>query len=372
MLLALGFAGVVVASNGSDVDGRFVSRSGSTLRVGDEDFRFVGFNLYDAAATDIYSCSPSTRLDDAALDAAMRGIHDAGGTVVRFWAYQTYTAGGTDFSGVDRVIEAARAHDLRVLPALEDGPGDCSTGPDSVPLDRLGDGTWYSQGYRQPLGDAAMSYRAYAARITHHYRDEPTIVAWSLLNEAETAARDAQGRSALVDFADDVAGVVHAADPHHLVTLGTQANGAPGASGPDFADVYGLPGLDLTEVHDWGHWGSDTEAMPGAAPDGELPSLDQCQALDAPIGCSFAFAHALGKPIVVGEAGIAAATPDERQRRADLFTAKMSAAFADGAAGYLVWQLNTENTDTYAVLIGDDDPLYAVLRSVADTWTSGQ
>ena len=35
----------------------------------------------------------------------LRYLHDkAGATVLRFWAYQTYTNGGTDWTGVDQVL----------------------------------------------------------------------------------------------------------------------------------------------------------------------------------------------------------------------------------------------------------------------------
>lgn len=369
LLLVIGFL-IVRAASADDPADRFVTRSGRSLEIAGQPFRFVGFNLYDAAASDIYSCSPSTRLDDEGLDDAMAAIHDAGGTVVRFWAYQTYTHGGTDFSGIDRVIAAARAHDLRVLPVLEDGPGDCSTGQSGVPLGSVDDGTWYSQGYKEPLGSAAVSYRAYAATIAHHYRDNPTILGWSLINEAETTARDDAGDSALVDFARDVAGVVHAADPHHLVTLGTQSNGAPGASGADFTAVYGLPGLDFAEAHDWGDYGSDSEAMPGSTSDGKLPTPDECQASNAQIACAFVLARQLGKPLVIGEAGISADDGAGRTTRAQQFHAKIGAAFSAGAAGYLIWQLNDTNTDGYAVLVGEDDPVYAVLDEAATRWAT--
>ena len=59
-------------------------------------------------------------------------ILKAGATVVRFWAYQTYTDGGRDLTGVDRVIRSARKAGMRVLPVLEDGPGDCTTGDPGV------------------------------------------------------------------------------------------------------------------------------------------------------------------------------------------------------------------------------------------------
>lgn len=345
----------------------YVTRSGASFRVAGRRFRFVGFNLYDAAATARYSCNPSTRLDAAGLDAAMATVARAGGTVVRFWATQAYTAGGTDWSGVDRVIRSARAHGLRVLPVLEDGPGDCSTGPARVTLAQADGGHWYSRGYLHPYGSARLSYRAYARLIAHHYRRSRTVLGWMMVNEAETSERDRHGRTALVGFARRMARVLHHADHRHLVTLGTQANGAPGTSGPDFRAIYRLRGLDFSEVHDWAWYGADDQAMPGARADGSLPRADsaQCRALDARLACSFAINRHLHKPLVVGEAGIAVHDPASERTRAAELAAKASYAFRHGADGYLIWQLNVANTDGYAVIIGSDDPVIAMLRAQA-------
>lgn len=344
-----------------------MTRSGRSLQVDGKPFRFVGFNLYDAAASDTYSCEPAARLTDRQLRSALKTAHDdAGATVVRFWAYQTYTAGGTDFSGVDRVLSAARAAGMRALPVLEDGPGDCTTGQRGVSKQEVDDDGWYTGGYRAPYGSAALSFRDYARVVAEHYRGNPTILGWMMMNEAETRRRDDQDRSALVGFAQDVSGVLKAVDPRHLVTLGTQANGAPGTSGRDVTDIYRLPQLDFAEVHDWGYYGSDTEALPGSV-DGHLPAADSpaCTALDAKIACSYARVAALGKPLVVGEAGITATDAAGRTRRAELFRAKLDAAFGAGAAGYLVWQLNRVQTDGYAVAPTTADPLLGVLAGVA-------
>ncbi|QIG43358.1 glycoside hydrolase family 5 protein [Nocardioides anomalus] len=347
----------------------FVARSGASLTLDGAPFRFVGFNLYDAAASDLYSCAPAQRLDDAQLAAAMLQVRAAGGTVVRFWAFQSYTRAGTDYSGVDRVISAAREQGLKVLPVLENQWGNCSR-PGTAPLSAVQGGTWFSDGYRSPLAPERLSFREYASRITAHYRDEPVVFAWSLMNEAETHQLDPAGRSVLVNFASDMASVVHAADPHHLLTLGTQSNGAPGASGADFSAVYGVPGLDLAEVHDWANRGSDSAAMPGAPSPGQLPSPASCQATAAPLACSFALVKQLGKPIIVAEAGIAAYDGPGRALRARQLGAKVDAAFEAGASGYLVWQLNRANTDGYAVLLGAHDPLSRVLRAAALRWAS--
>ena len=345
----------------------FVTRSGASFEVNGKPLRFIGFNLYDAAASDLYSCSPATRLSDSALHATMRYVHDTlGASVIRFWAYQPYTAGGSDFSGMDRVISAARGAGLRVIPVLEDGPGDCSTGTDGVPKSAWQNDTWYTQGYKQPYGNASLSYRDYVRVVARHYRNNPTIMAWMMMNEAETSTRNQGDVTALADFALDIGTVIRSVDHRHLITLGTQGNGAPGASGPDFTAIYRQPVLDFVEVHDWARYGSDTEALPGSV-NGALPATGsgECQSRTAPIACSFAIARQLGKPLVVGEAGISATDPAGQARRAQLFGAKVAAAFAAGASGYLVWQLNSANTDGYAVIPGKHDPLVGVLSAQA-------
>ena len=364
LVLTVVVAGLLVtlgACSGSDE--QFVTRSGRSFELNGKPFRFVGFNLYDAAASDIYSCAPDTRLSDSRLHEAMHQMHDHGVTVVRFWAYQTYTAGGRDFSGMDRTIKAARSAHLRVIPVLEDGPGDCTTGQSGMSKAESQNDTWYTQGYKRPFGNAALSYRDYAEVVARHYRNNPTIMAWMMMNEAETTTRNSGDVSALVDFASDVATVIRSVDPHHLITLGTQANGAPGSSGPDFAAIYRQPVLDFAEVHDWARYGSDTQAMPGSVNNGlPEPNSPECASRTAPIACSFSLAAQLNKPLLVGEAGIAAHDSGARTRRAQLIKAKMTAAFTAGASGYLIWQLNEKNTDGYGVLIGQHDPVFDVLE----------
>ena len=307
-------------------------------------------------------------MSDAQLTDTLRYLHDeAGVTVLRFWASQTYTQGATYWGGVDRVLAAAKATGIRVIPVLEDGPGNCTTSSGTSPKSGYQGDTWYSDGYKQPYGNATLSYRVYVARITAHYADDPTILGWMMMNEADTSKRDTLTRSALVDFATDMVGVIRAADPNHLITVGTQSNGAPGASGADFSAVYGVKGVDFAEVHDWGYWGSDSEPMPGGT--GSTPPSPTslaCVVPSAPIGCSFALAAKLDKPLIVGEAGITGVTAAERSTRARELRAKMDAAFGAGASGYLIWSVTTGETDGYDVLTTTNDPLIPQLRAVAE------
>lgn len=346
----------------------FVTTNGRSFEVDGTPFRFVGANIYDAAASDRYSCRSGNRMSDEQLTDTLRYLHDeAGVTAIRFWAYQTYTQGATYWGGVDRVLAAARATGIRAIPVLEDGPGNCTTSTGTTPKSAYEGDTWYSAGYKKPYGNATLSYREYVARITAHYADDPTILGWMMMNEADTSRRDTLTRSVLVDFASDMVRVIRAGDPNHLITVGTQGNGAPGASGADFSAVYGVQGVDFAEVHDWGYWGSDAEPMPGGTgstpPSGTSPA---CMVPSAPIGCSFALAAKLDKPLIVGEAGIRGVTAVERTTRAHQLRAKMNAAFGAGASGYVIWSVTTGETDGYDVLTTTNDPLIAQLRAVAE------
>lgn len=82
-------------------------------------------------------------------------------------------------------------------------------------------------------------------------------------------------------------------------------------------------------------------------------------------GCSFAQLPAIGKPLFVGEAGITGQTTQERVTRAGQLTAKMNAAFAAGAGGYLVWRVTKSATDKYDITFDGDDPLLGSIATMA-------
>ena len=63
---------------------------------------------------------------------------------------------------------------------------------------------------------------------------------------------------------------------------------------------------------------------------------------------------------------MAGRTPEQRETRARQLRAKMDAAFAAGASGYLIWSVTTGLTDGYDVNLDTDDPLLEQLRQVAE------
>jgi len=339
---------------------QFVSRQGATLTVGGQPFRFVGFNLFDAAGQpNGYKCAWWGGQTDAELDATLAKMRtDAGVTVLRFWAFQSYTNGGTDWSGIDRVIRLAKKNDMRVIPNIENGPEHCSQGGTKW----QNGGQWYSQAYKRAYKYGyALSLPDYTERLVARYRDEPAILGWMIMNEAET-----DNVTGLYDFAREMSALVKRVDPNHLVALGTQSSGQAGTRGADFLRVHGLSTIDFVDGHDYAYWGSDTNPLPGSADGRTLPDPDFCDNFHA-IGCSIAQSvQILRKPFIMGEAGIKAGVGGaiSTSQRATLMDAKIKAAFEAGVAGYMPWQWNRIVDEGYDFL--PNDPLMPILKRFAN------
>jgi mannan endo-1,4-beta-mannosidase len=235
----------------------FVTRSGRDFMLDGAPFRFVGANMYNAAGDpSIYECGPWMSNPDVELDAWFAHARtDFGARVVRFWAFQRYTNGGTDWRSFDRVMRTANKYGVKVLPVLENQWGDCSLG--GARYD-----TWYSGGYKQAYGGYPLSYQEYVRRVVQRYRNEPAVFAWMLMNEAEgRTASGAEAADALYTFTRDMSSYVKARDPNHLVTLGTIGGGQPGVRDANYERLLGISTVDFGEFHDYN---SNDVPMPGA------------------------------------------------------------------------------------------------------------
>jgi mannan endo-1,4-beta-mannosidase len=237
-------------------DTAFVTRSGTSFVLGDQPFPFVGVNMFGAAwDASIYQCGPAMANPDAELDDWFgHAESDFGARVIRFWAFQSYTASATDWRALDRVVQLAGRHGLKVLPVLENQWADCTQGGDK-------NAAWYATGYQQPYGAYPLDYQEYVRRVVSRYRDEPAIFGWELMNEARS--RTADGRpdpEALFAFARDMTSLVKSLDHNHLVTLGVSTGRSPGVWGW-YGRLHGLETVDFLGFHDYG---SDDVPLPGA------------------------------------------------------------------------------------------------------------
>ena len=347
--LILVVLGSTVACTNSSSSSEFVTRDGTSFVLAGKPFRFIGTNMYNAAADpDIYDCGPQMQKPDEELDDWFeRFKRDSGGRVIRFWAYQSYTKGGEDWRSLDRVMRLANKHDLKVIPVLENQWQDCTEGG-------YKQDAWYAGGYLKPYGTYPLSYKEYVNRVVERYKNEPAIAAWMLINEAESKTPDGSANpEALYAFTQDMSESIKRIDQNHLVTLGTAGGGRPGISGENYEKLHSLDNVDFLNFHDYG---ADDEALPGST--GQTNSPDT-------LAAAMDIAKKLNKPILVGESGMTACgsyegrQPETVQSRAEKFDAKIGAFFKNSGAGYLIWMWHPTSDCSYDFTT--DDPLNAVL-----------
>ncbi len=288
----------------------FVTRQGQQLMLDGQPFRFTGMNLYAANSDG--------------------------------WCGESYSA-----------------DDLRT--AFE---GECGDGGDSKYKTK----DWYLNGYKVPDPVLAakyaswVSYRDWVTEVVTRYRNDPTILAWQLINEAQVKdslnsdcpvgnPNDPMDPGNIVrDFAQDISGLIRGIDPNHLISLGTIGSGQCGAEDWQYSLIHALPSIDLCEYHDY-----SLAAMPGDQYNGLQRRLDQCAALN--------------KPLFVGETGI---TPNDLSdqsfdARAELFDSKFRAQFGAGVVGELVWDYRRTGSTLTTFDIGSGDPTLLRLQA----WSPG-
>jgi len=319
----------------------FVTRTGATLVLNGRAYRFTGLNIYNANNQGQCWYELGTT---ASLDQALTAIGPAQ-NVFRAWFFQSLATrnGQRDWSTFDATLAAARAHDERVIATLGNDLSDCE-GPGPARRDEA----WYRSGYTS-LRDAGMAetYRAWVAEVVGRYRNDPTILAWQLVNEADLA--NPSGRCSpsasrtLKHFAQDMAGLVKGIDPNHLLSLGSWGLLDCGLAGSAYQDVHSVPGIDLCEIHDY------SGPSNAVAPLLQL-RISQCRAL--------------GKPLFVGEIGVKVQDAGSPANRAAALRAKLSAAFAAGVAGALVWDWANGDQRAYSGYeVQPGDPTLQVLAA---------
>jgi mannan endo-1,4-beta-mannosidase len=327
---------------------QFVTRCGAGVCVAGQPYTFTGLNVYNAnsRADCWYTLGAGTALD-ASLDAIGPGQE-----AFRAWFFQRQAtvSGQRDWAAFDHTLAEAAAHGQRVIATLTNQWGDCENVSGS-PVYKAE--AWYQSGYRSTV-DPGMTatYRDWVREVVTRYRDDPTILAWQLVNEGEALTAPGGSCSSTAEasveaWTRDIAGVVKSIDPNHLLSLGTIGNGQCGTStGTSYQDLHAIGGIDLCEYHDY----DSPAAWPGDQWNGLATRLAQCTAL--------------GKPMFVGETGIRSGDAGSLQLRATEVDAKWSAQIAGGIIGELAWAwaaAGQSTGDGYSISLGD--PLLGVLAN---------
>lgn len=315
----------------------FVRASGTQLTLNGAPYRFEGLNVYNVASNGgcVPYLNPNTALQQIG----------SGQNVFRFWAFQQFAVdnGAFNWAPFQNVLNAAAAHGERVIMDLTDEWSYCDGGAKAL--------SWYQTGYKDTVfpGDI-VPYRQYVADVVAHFANNPTILMWELVNEAQAGGSGACAAEpapfdALMSFGNDMASLVKSIDPNNLLSFGVQDNSC-GTWGADYQQLNAISGIDVCTYHDYGY-PNDPLGNP-TAPD---------------LATAIQMCHADNKPIFVGEMGIDPSTisPSTLQERANLFQAKFNAMTQAGVVGELLWDFTPVDQGSYE--IGPGDPALSILGS---------
>lgn len=362
----------------------FVRVEGTHFVLRGSRFRFLGANTAVVHG-------PRHR---AALEATFDAVVADGLGVVRVWALGEQPSPGeswapdygfrvgvdgwveSSFEHLDRVLDAARTRGLKVVLVLANRWGDYGGIPRYLEWCRPGLPRVAGGGFAElalPSFFASSQcdslYAAHLERIVSRvnsrtglaYRDDPTILAWELINESDAPPRH---RPDLVDWTRRMASRIHALDPHHLVAAG-HIGYTRRSQRATWLAIQRLPEIDYADAH----------AYPTAYRRvRSLPALDDY--VDDVIQLAHHVAH---KPFVWGELGF---TTNARRvlgrPRTQWLDRFLTRSDEDGADGALVWAYVTSTERLHDHGIDVDGPdvartadVRAVLARHAHAWSIG-
>ena len=296
---------------------------------------FTGVNAYNATSYWVVNNGCGPMVED--LNTLFGSVPP--NSLIRTWAFQALGHNKfnntVDFTPIDRVVAAAKAHHDYLILTLSEQAGVCDDG-------HWHDKAWYAGGYLKTFDDnhlgfsLKMNYLQWVKRVAARYKGNRTVAVFEPVNEPEATACDSGyyghdcyghthcqsgATAALVNFFDRIGGVIKRNDPGVLVSTGVVGGTQCGVDGTGFDQITADKNVDIATFHDYG---SSTPTLP------------------AMLASRLAETNRLGKALLVEESGMYASAagigcPTLAQRAAD-FAAKSQAAKHAGADGYLPWQ----------------------------------
>ncbi|XP_072997445.1 mannan endo-1,4-beta-mannosidase 8-like [Typha latifolia] len=358
-----------------DEEWAMVGREGTQLVIKDRPFFINGFNTYWLM---VFAVGPETRSKVSDVFKEAKGV---GLNVCRTWAFndggwralQTspYNYDEEVFKALDFVVSEARSHQIRLILSLCNNWGDYGGKPQYVKwgkdagLNLTDDDDFFSdpiiKDYYKAFVKAVLTRVNTITNVA--YKDDPTILAWELINEPECPS-DPSGDK-LQAWIEEMASYVKSIDPVHLLECGVEGFYGPsnperlnsnpasysGQVGTDFIRNHQASGIDIASVHIY----SDSW-LPHSISDDHLQFVKTWmeQHMDDA-------AKLLRMPIMFAEFG--ASLKDERFdlefREAffeTVYSTFLSSRMAGGVGGgCVIWQLFPEGVDHmddgYAIIL---------------------
>jgi hypothetical protein len=279
MVMLLAGACTAGPENGPDsLLAGFVRRCGVQFCLDGQPFYFGGSNTYDMFTFGAWSDDVEERsIDKAAIDTHFARLRSDNVAVLRLWMFSHESWHGfepakgvyneTQFKLFDYIVASAGRHGIRLLPVLENYWEEYGGIDQRLRWEGLPGGPEGRSAFFDPnrCPGCFAQYKAYARfaldRVNTFtgiaYRDDPTIFAWELMNEPryryEPAPDDAESRTMLRAWVDEMAGYLKSLDHNHMVGVGVEGL----ESGHDFAcaehnpfvSVHRSPYIDYASAH---------------------------------------------------------------------------------------------------------------------------
>ena len=343
----------------------FVTTSGTRFVADRQPFRFTGANV-----AVMYREEDRARMPETLAEAERLGLG-----VVRVWAYGEGTeedgvlpVGGDRkdwprthpfrrapdewneeaFVHLDRVIAEAARRNLRVQLCLTNWWRDTGGVTQYLRWAGIND----AADERQPFGinieralefytneETRRLYRQHVERIVTRrntvtgtlYRDDPAIMAYELMNEAQGLPGRWHERRAWVA---EMSAYIKSLDPHHLLTPGTWGYRSA-FERRAWLEEHRLPHVDFADVHNYPRDDLDT-------------FVTSPQAFSEFVENRAAAAFSLNKPFVMGEFGMG---PEgyEGVSQADWYRAYFAHSAQSGAGGAIFWILTPDVQRGYGI-----------------------
>ena len=170
---------------------------GTNLELSGQPFTFTGMNIYNANSDDWCANNmDGGKLETALADIGLGGVHGGDHGVIRAWFFEplaTTAARRDRATGLGSIARSRRprAAGYFVIPTLGNQWGECGHKGPTAPVQDARAGT------RRATPSSSRRIRStptttrtadWVAEVVTRYKDDPTILAWQLMNEAETTA----------------------------------------------------------------------------------------------------------------------------------------------------------------------------------------
>jgi hypothetical protein len=322
----------------------YIGKDKTDLTDGTHKFKITGVNSYDLA----YGNEEKIRENFSYF----KQMHI---NTIRLWAFGDGIPNGFQpkagifnedrLKMMDLVLKLAKDNSIRVIPVLANNWTDF--GGKTQYVDWIGkqnsDLFFTDQ-------DAINLYKNYVNNIISRrntltgteYRNDPTILAWELMNEPRIGSSNRSDSVDLRSWAANTAEYIKSIDSNHLVSIGTET-----------AQLCTVSKIDLCSVHLY----VENQGVPKYATLADADSFIRQQKLDA---------DSLNKPIYIGEIGIRKRYQLYDQNPLNILTKLSSDIKENNYAGLLIWDWSLKNDISFGFSPDGEEGKYSIdnLKSV--------